>query len=185
MARRSKAREVSAGGARGPTYGDDETVSLNYANLLIYRLQKALHDERGTGAKFRTSVVGKEELAQHYRLELSAGAVDDNVSACKETLKRLGIVEQIECSIENNVAEIEVDGCVHFPVEQKLMNEGISPFTCMCTHLINYGIEKSGNLQTEVTKIDCRDHHCKITVLLFDAEPTFVDDDLGLPDSGA
>ena len=38
----------------------DQTVPLDYANSIIYDLQKAFWDERGRGARFRVTTVGRD-----------------------------------------------------------------------------------------------------------------------------
>jgi hypothetical protein len=39
---------------------NDKMISQEYANVLIFELEKAFWDERGKGARFRVTTVGRE-----------------------------------------------------------------------------------------------------------------------------
>ena len=46
-----------------------QTIPLDYANSLMYELEKAFWDERGKGARFRMTKVGNQYFEIHHMQE--------------------------------------------------------------------------------------------------------------------
>ena len=54
-----------------------EQVSLSYVNNLVYELEKAFWDERGRGARFRMTTVGREYFRERCLPLLVAPDADE------------------------------------------------------------------------------------------------------------
>ena len=145
-------------------------MSTEYVNLMLFRLLEILYDSKGKGARFRTCILGKEDMVNHYQdrgLQFSSGSWEENRERCRNFLKELGIIEDLSFDIEKNEAEIKVHSCIHYPMEVMLNKEEVPPYTCIPANLLAYGIEKGIRQQTEISKIETDKDICKIKMLLF------------------
>jgi hypothetical protein len=145
-------------------------MNTKYANLMLFRLLEVLYDSKGKGAKFRTCILGKEDIVDRYKdegLQFSGSSWEENRDRCRAFLKEQGIIENLTCNIENNEAEITIQSCIHVPMEEMLKNEEVPPYTCIPTNLFAYGLEKATGKQTEIAKIETGKETCKIKMLLF------------------
>lgn len=147
------------------------SLSTEYANLLLFRLLEILYDSKGKGAKFRTCILGKEDFVKRYskgRLRFTRRGWKENVNRCRDFLRRLGILRDVSCGIEKNVAEIQFRSCIHYPAEKMLIDEDVPPYTCICANLLALGIEKATGKQTEIAKIEPGEEACRVKMLLFE-----------------
>ena len=151
----------------------DQRAHLNaeYANLLLFRLLEILYDSKGKGAKFRTCILGKEDFVQYYRnkgLRFTTRRWEENRDRCRDFLRHLGIIQNLSCAIEKNVAQIQFSSCIHYPAEKMLMKEEVPPYTCICANHLALGIEKATGKQTEIAKIESGEEACRVKMLLFE-----------------
>ena len=145
-------------------------MNTKYANLMLFRLLEVLYDSKGKGAKFRTCILGKEDIVDQYKdegLQFSTKSWEENRDLCRDFLREQGIITDLSCDMENNEAEITIASCIHFPMEEMLKNEEVPPYTCIPANLLAYGIEKATGKQTEISKIETGKENCKIKMLLF------------------
>ena len=146
-------------------------LSTQYVNILLFRLLEILYDSKGKGAKFRTCILGKEDIVNHYKksgFRFVSRSWEENRDRCRDFLQKLGVVEDLSCDIKKNMAEISIKSCVHYPMEEMLKKEGVPPYTCIPATLLAYGIEKGAGKQTEIAKIETGKNTCKIKMLLFE-----------------
>lgn len=145
-------------------------ISTKYANLMLFRLLEILYDSKGKGARFRTCILGKEDIVEHYKAEglhFSDESWEENINRCRDFLKEQGIIKDLTCEMMKNESEILVGSCIHIPMEEMLENEEVPPYTCIPANLFAYGIEKATGKQTEIAKIETGKTTCKIKMLLF------------------
>jgi len=148
-------------------------MNTKYANLMLFRLLEVLYDSKGKGAKFRTCILGKEDIVDHYRdegLQFSMESWEENRDRCRDFLKEQGVIKDLSCDIEKNEAELTILSCIHIPMEEMLKNEEVPPYTCIPANLFAYGVEKATGKQTEIAKIETGKEACKIKMLLFQEE---------------
>lgn len=146
-------------------------LSIQYVNVLLFRLLEILYDSKGKGAKFRTCILGKEDIVNHYEksgLRFTSRSWEENRDRCRDFLQELGIIEDLSCDIKKNMAEISIKSCVHYPMEEMLKKEEVPPYTCIPSTLLAYGIEEGAGKQTEICKIETGKNACKIKMLLFE-----------------
>ena len=148
-------------------------INTKYANLMLARLLEVLYDSKGKGAKFRTCILGKEDIVDHYKdegLHFSTESWEENRDRCRDFLKEQGIITDLSCDLEINEAEITIQSCIHIPMEEMLKNEEVPPYTCIPANLFAYGVERATGKQTEIAKIETGKNACKIKMLLFEEE---------------
>ena len=74
---------------------DDKKMSLEYANSLIFEMQKAFCDERGKGARFRMTTVGREFYKAEVLPLLNTAEIGKIIEIVEAVLKEKGIVSQV------------------------------------------------------------------------------------------
>ncbi len=148
-----------------------KNVSLEYANNLVYDLEKAFWDERGEGARFRTTQVGKAYFTNNLLPLIESAELDHILQVIEGVLQEEGIVASASHDKEDNLMRIRVEGCIHRQVEEKLIDLDIEPFTCIPANLIILAIEEKLDRPVELAEVKLEDGICQILLILFDQRP--------------
>jgi len=149
-----------------------EQVSLSYVNNLVYELEKAFWDERGRGARFRMTTVGREYFRERCLPLLVAPEADELFKTIGDVLREDGIVQQVTRSSEGQLIRIRVEGCIHRPVEAKMTDRGIEPFTCLPANLLALAVEEKLDRPMELAQIKLEEGACQLLMVLFDRRPS-------------
>jgi hypothetical protein len=149
-----------------------EQVSLSYVNNLVYELEKAFWDERGRGARFRMTTVGREYFRERCLPLLVAPDADELLKTIGEVLREDGIVQQVTRSSEGQLIRIRVEGCIHRAVEAKMTDRGIEPFTCLPANLLALAVEEKLDRPMELAQIKLEEGACQLLMVLFDRRPS-------------
>lgn len=150
-----------------------QDVSLDYANSVIYDLQKAFWDERGKGARFRVTTVGRDYFLQRCLPKIESSDIQEIADTIGTILKDEGLAENISADVDGRLLRIEVTGCLHQDVEQRLVAKGIEPFTCPPANLIVLAIEEVLDKPVELAQIEVEDDTCRLLLVVFQSRPTF------------
>ncbi len=118
---------------------NDQTISREYANDIIFELEKAFWDERGKGARFRVTTVGSDFFRTRCLPELQSVEIEEIVQAVERALQEEGIVKQVSVEIDGRLLRVRIEGCAHRSVEDRLVAQGTKPFTCVPANLIVSG----------------------------------------------
>jgi hypothetical protein len=148
------------------------TIPLDYANSLIYELEKAFWDERGKGARFRMTKVGYQYFDEKVRPLLQSAEVDDILEKIQEVLESEGIIANVSYSREDRLLKVSVKGCIHRQVEENMLAKGIEPFTCVPANLIVLAIEEKLDIPVELAEIKMEEGACQLLLILFDKRPS-------------
>ena len=151
---------------------ENPTLALDYANNLMYELEKAFWDERGRGARFRMMNVGREYYTSKVRPLLPEADQDSLVQAVIDVLKRDGIVADVSYVREERLLKVSVQGCVHQAVEAKMVSYGVEPFTCVPANLIVLTLEEKLDRPVELAEIKVENGTCALLLVVFDHRPT-------------
>jgi hypothetical protein len=150
----------------------DKAIPQSYANSLIFELEKAFWDERGRGARFRTTTVGREYFRERCLPGIQAGEMNAILGALKDILQRDGVVEEIAFTSEERLLRVRVQGCIHRLVEDKLIASGVEPFTCVPANLIALAIEEKLDRPVELAEIKAEGDVCHLLMVVFEGRPT-------------
>jgi hypothetical protein len=150
---------------------NDQTVPLDYANSLMYELEKAFWDERGRGARFRLTTVGRGFFKEHIRPLLQSAELDQILQTIEQVLRQEGIATKMSYNSEERLLRVKIEGCVHRPVEEQMLAHGIEPFTCLPINLVVLAIEELWDKPVELAEVKVEDGHCQLLVVLFDKRP--------------
>jgi hypothetical protein len=148
-------------------------VSLDYVNSIVYDLEKAFWDERGRGARFRVTTVGRDYFLDKCLPRIETREVEPIVEAIEQVLREEGIVAGISHEIDGRLLRLKVQGCLHEAVEQRLVAKGVEPFTCIPANLVVLAIEETLDRPVELAEIKIEDGACHMLLALFESRPTF------------
>jgi len=150
----------------------EPTIPLEYVNHMMYELEKAFWDERGRGARFRTTTVGRGFFKEKCRPLLQSTDLEQILQTIQEVLQREGIATQLTYNSEERMLRVQIKGCVHRPVEEKMIAFGIEPFTCLPVNLVVLAIEELWDRPVELAEIKLEEGACQLLLVLFDKRPT-------------
>ncbi len=148
-----------------------EGVSQEYANSIIYDLEKAFWDERGKGARFRVTTIGREYLQDKCLPEIKNKPLEDIIEIIGRILQEQGIVGHISHEQDEHLLHLQVQGCLHQSVEQKMVEHGIEPFTCIPANILALAIEETLGRPVELSEIKIDNGTCKVLLVLFEKRP--------------
>jgi hypothetical protein len=151
---------------------NNNNVPLDYANSLIYELEKAFWDERGKGARFRMTKVGFQYFDEKVRPLLQSTEVEDILEKIAGVLQNEGIVANVSYSREERLLRVSVKGCIHRPVEERMLAKGVEPFTCVPANLIVLAIEEKLDIPVELAEIKVEDGACQLLLVMFEKRPS-------------
>jgi hypothetical protein len=151
---------------------NDQTIPLNYSNSLLYELEKAFWDERGKGARFRLTTVGSGFFQDNVRPLLHSSDLDQILQTIETVLSQQGIATKMSYDGEERLLRVKVEGCVHRPVEERMMANGVEPFACVPINMVVLAIEELWDRPVELAEVKIEEGHCQLLLVLFDKRPT-------------
>lgn len=151
---------------------NEQMIPIDYANNLMYELEKAFWDERGKGARFRLTTVGRGFFKEKVRPLLQSSDLDQILQTIENVLRQAGIATKMVYNSEERLLRVRVEGCVHRPVEERMIAHGIEPFTCLPINLVVLAIEEIWDRPAELAEVKLEDGYCELLVVLFDKRPT-------------
>jgi hypothetical protein len=149
-----------------------KNIPLDYVNHLMYELEKAFWDERGKGARFRVTTVGKQYFSDKVLPILKSNETEHILQSIGDVLKSEGIIAQLSYTAEERLLRVQVKGCIHRQVEERMIAMEIEPFTCVPANLIVLAIEEKLDIPVELAEIKVVEGHCQLLLVLFDKRPT-------------
>jgi hypothetical protein len=148
-------------------------VSLDYVNSIVYDLEKAFWDERGKGARFRVTTVGRDYFLDKCLPRIKTPDVETIIGTIEQILEEEGIVASISHEVDGRLLRLKVQGCLHEKVEQRLVAKGVEPFTCIPANLVVLAIEETLDRPVELAEITVEDGTCRMLLALFESRPTY------------
>jgi len=147
-------------------------IPLDYVNSLMFELEKSFWDERGRGARFRVTTVGREYYQDKVRPLLQSSELEHILQTVRDVLQNEGIAGEVSYDIEDRLLRVRVQGCIHRQVEEKMLARGIEPFTCVPANLIVLAIEEKLDRPVELAEIKLDEGACQLLLVLFEHRPT-------------
>lgn len=93
------------------------------------------------------------------------------VQAVDEVLREAGVIAGIQYSLEDRLLRVTVQGCIHVPVEKKMLEKGIEPFACLPANLIVLMVEEKLNQPVELAQVKVEGGSCQLLLVLFEKRP--------------
>jgi hypothetical protein len=149
----------------------DKLIPLEYVNELMYELEKAFWDERGKGARFRMTTIGQQYFKDKVLPLLNSNEVEKILHTVEEVLVSDGIAAKVSYNAEDRLLRVQVEGCIHRQVEEKMIAKEIEPFTCVPANLIVLAIEEKLDIPVELAEIKVSEGKCELLLVLFEKRP--------------
>jgi len=150
---------------------DKKMIPLEYVNSLMYELEKSFWDERGRGARFRMTTVGREYYQDKVRPLLQSAELEHILLTVREVLRSEGIAGEVSYDQDGRLLRVQVQGCIHRQVEQRMLARGIEPFTCVPANLIVLALEEKLDRPVELAEVKLVDGACQLLLVVFDQRP--------------
>jgi hypothetical protein len=142
-------------------------IERTYFQDTFAALAKSLFYERGLGASFRATMVGRDYID---RYEIKGDASEAVIENCIDVLVENNIIEKATYKKDESDSffTFEVKGCAHLPVEAWLKEEGVPAFVCPPINMILYKIRQLIGLAVEIADIsvDRKEGKCIVGVVI-------------------
>jgi hypothetical protein len=143
-------------------------MDRSYFQDTFAALAKSLFYERGLGASFRATMVGRNYIDRH---EIQGDTSEAVIENCIDVLVENNIIEKAAYKKDKSDSffTFELKGCVHLPVEAWLKEEGVPAFVCPPINMILYKIRQLVDLAVEIADIsvDQKERKCIVRVVIF------------------
>lgn len=150
---------------------NEKKISLEYANSLVYDLEKAFWDERGKGAQFRTTQVGQAYFTDKFLPLIETSDLDHILQVIEDVLQEEGIAASVSHDQEGRLLRVRVEGCIHRQIEDRMQSLDIEPFTCIPANLIVLAIEEKLDRPVELAEVKLEDGACQLLLVIFEQRP--------------
>jgi hypothetical protein len=147
-------------------------ISLDYTNSLMFEMQKAFWDERGKGARFRMTTVGRDFYKKEILPLLDSTEIPQILTTIDSVLNEKKITGKVSYSQEDRLLRVSVKGCIHRQVEDQMLSYGVEPFTCIPANLIVLAIEEKLDRPVELAEIKLENGSCHLLLVIFEERPT-------------
>jgi len=118
------------------------------------------------------TTVGREYFREKCLPLIQSSELDQVLDTLKGVLQREEIVGDLSYGKEERLLRVQVQGCVHRPVEDKMLAHGVEPFTCVPANLIALAIEEKLDRPVELAEIKMEEGACRLMLVVFEARPT-------------
>jgi hypothetical protein len=150
---------------------NNQTISREYANDMIFELEKAFWDERGKGARFRLTTLGRDFFRNKCLTKIQSTEIPDMVATIEGVLKENGIINGMSVVVDGRLLRVRIEGCTHRPVEDRMMAHETKPFACLPANMIVLAVDEKLNRPAELAEIKLVDGACEVLIVLFDKRP--------------
>ncbi|HOG48797.1 MAG TPA: hypothetical protein PLJ35_22100 [Anaerolineae bacterium] len=149
----------------------ERTVPLDYANSIAFDLQKAFWDERGKGARFRMTTVGRAYFQERCLGRIEGTEVASIVQEVGRILQDEGIIGSLSASEDGRLLRLRVQGCLHRSLEDQVAALGSEPLACVPANIVALSLEQRLNRPVELAEIKLADGGCELLLVVFDQRP--------------
>ncbi len=135
-----------------------------YYSEIVKDLELSFWDERGRGARYRTTLVGVNYFKEKYGSDLADKSWSKTVQNVIDALVKDNIIKNATYDGKGNVLVVEFEGCVHLDVERELAKKNIDPFSCPCANVVMHYIDSLIGANSELVSIELTGDNCKVTI---------------------
>lgn len=149
----------------------EPTVPLDYANSIAFDLQKAFWDERGRGARFRLTTVGRAYFQERCLGRIEGTEVGAIVEEVGRILQGEGIVGSLSATEDGRLLRLRVKGCLHRSLEERVTALGTEPLACVPANIVALSLEQRLNRPVELAEAKLVDGGCELMLVVFEERP--------------
>jgi hypothetical protein len=143
-------------------------IDSTYFQDTFSALVKALYYERGRGAYFRATMVGRDYID---RIEIKGNTSEKVIENCIKFFVKKDIIEKAAYKKDESDTffTFEIKGCIHLPVEARLKEQGVPAFVCPPINIILHKIRQLIGLAVEIADITVNQEEgtCIVRIVIF------------------
>jgi len=143
-------------------------IDSTYFQDTFSALVKSLYYERGRGAYFRATMVGRDYID---RTEIRGKTSEKVIENCVKFLVENHIIKEAAYKKDESDTffTFEIKGCIHLPVEARLKEQGVPAFVCPPINIILHKIRQLIDLAVEIADITVNQEEgtCIVRVVIF------------------
>lgn len=138
----------------------------SFMEAVVHDLEAAFWDERGMGARYRTTLVGTEYLRRRHPALADACDPEGALAAAARALGQEGVADEVSwVSDEDNVLRISVRGCCLLRAHLALSQSGRHVYCCPCGNVIMTAIDQVAGSVSELARIEAGESGCRLVVV--------------------
>lgn len=138
--------------------------NCDYLNSIIKDLTDVLWEEHGTGAKYRTTLVGIDYFKEKYGAKLMKSNWLETLDTVLGVLKEEGLIDGATYEQEDFVLTINFSACIHRQMEKQLLDSGQNIINCPCANVVMHFIDQVVGKYSELVKVDFNEDSCIATI---------------------
>ena len=138
----------------------------DFLRSLIQDLTDVLYEEHGTGAQYRTTMVGNDFFEKKYGDSLEKGSIEETLLAVIEALKREQIISDGTFERDDYILTLEMRGCVLFETDKQLRSLHGKIINCPCANVSMHFVDKILGKYSELVNIEILENSCRATICL-------------------
>ena len=146
-------------------------IDSYYFRDIVSALEKALYYERGRGAYFRATMIGKDFI---NRKSIEGNTAEEVIESCVKVLREDKVMKNANYKKNENgtLFTFEMADCLHLPIEAILKEEGVPAYVCPPINMILYKIREIMDLAVEIADITVNQDigRCIVRVVVFKQE---------------
>ena len=146
-------------------------IDSTYFEDTFSALVKSLYYERGRGAYFRATMVGRDYID---RRDIKGDTSEEVIENCVKFLMENDIIQKAAYKKDESDTffTFEIKGCAHLPVEARLKEQGVPAFVCPPINIILHKIRQRIGLAVEIADITVNQEEgaCVVRVVIFRQE---------------
>ncbi len=157
--------------ASRPTGGGASAPRLEgFLEAVVHDLEAAFWDERGMGARYRTTLVGVDYVRQRYPALDSAGSDAEALDLARRALREEGVVEEVSWSHEeNSLVRVSVRGCSFHRPHFALGASGRRVYSCPCANVLMGAVDRVLGTTSELARVEVSPWGCEMLVVKYGA----------------
>jgi hypothetical protein len=141
-----------------------EVKNDDYLNSIIKDLTEVLWEEHGTGARYRTPLVGVDYFQKKYGSQLKKSNWLETLDAVLGALKEEGLIDGASYEREDFILTINFRSCLHRPMEKQLIDNGVNIINCPCANVVMHFVDQLVGKYSELVKVDFNEDGCVATI---------------------
>lgn len=120
---------------------------ISYYNDMLVRLEELLFHELSGCAAWKVELVGVDFIQSK---DIHGNTAEEVIENCIQEIEAAGLVEELDYALGGKGVKLElhVKGCVHLPKESRLKKDGVQPYICPITNMLQDQLIEKLNYET-------------------------------------
>lgn len=141
-----------------------------FMEAVVHDLEAAFWDERGMGARYRTTLVGVDYMRRRYPALGSAKSDAEALDMAGKALREEGVAGEVSWSREDeSLTKIAVRRCVFHRPHAALSASGRRVYSCPCANVLMGAVDRVLGTTSELARVEVAPSGCEMLVVRYGA----------------